>query len=80
MTPPVIKVIPVKDYLLDLTFGNGEVKRFDMKPYLEMGMFTSLKDEKEFNRVKVVFDTIEWENKLDFDPEILYEYGIKIEK
>jgi len=80
MTPPIIKVMPVKDYLLDLTFGNCEVKRFDMKPYLEMGLFTSLKDEKEFNSVKVGFDTIEWENKLDFDPEILYEYGIKIEK
>jgi hypothetical protein len=78
MTPPVIKVMPVKDYELDLTFGNGEVKRFDMKPYLDMGLFTNLKDEKEFNKVKVVFDTIEWENKLDIDPEILYQQGVTI--
>lgn len=39
---------------------NNEVRLFDMKPYLELGIFKSLKDKSLFNTVKVSFDTIEW--------------------
>jgi len=80
MTPAIICVKPLNDYSLNLIFENGETKRFDMKPYLETGQFKQLKDISVFKKVRISFDTIEWENKLDFDPEILYEYGIKIEK
>ena len=52
---------------------NNEVRLFDMKPYLELGIFKSLKDKSLFNTVKVSFDTIEWSNGADIDPETLYE-------
>jgi hypothetical protein len=36
-------------------------------------LFKTLKDEKMFKTVKVAFDTIEWANGVDLDPEVLYE-------
>lgn len=60
------------DYTLILTFDNGEVKVFDMKPYLNLGIFKELKDLKLFKKVTMSFDTVEWPNEVDLDPEILY--------
>ncbi|WP_129600937.1 DUF2442 domain-containing protein [Anaerophilus nitritogenes] len=73
----VINVEPLSDYQLLLTFENGEKKIFDMKPYLDKGIFKELKDEKIFRSVKISFDTIEWSNQADIDPEVLYEKGKK---
>jgi len=76
---PVIKdVLPLPDYLLQLTFDNGEKKQFDMKPYLELGIFKELKDLNKFKMVRVSFDSIEWENEADMDPEILYAESISL--
>ena len=44
-----------------------------MKPHLDGGIFEELKDKNLFMKVRVSFDTIEWENGADFDPEVLYE-------
>ena len=66
-----------KNYLLNLTFENGEKKLFDMKPYLNTGIFQELKDFNIFNSVKIHFDSIEWDNGADFDPEILYQKGFR---
>jgi len=73
VNPAIVKVMPADDFRLILSFADGEVRRFDMKPYLDNGLFTQLKDKGIFESVKVTFDTIEWSNKLDFDPEVLYE-------
>ncbi len=71
----VKEVKPVPDYQLDLTFENGEKRLFDMKPYLETGIFRELRDIELFNTVRVSFDTIEWANEADMDPEFLYREG-----
>ncbi|MBI4649299.1 MAG: DUF2442 domain-containing protein [Bacteroidia bacterium] len=72
-------VKPQGNYHLLLVFENGEKRLFDMKPYLNFGIFKELKDIKMFKTVRKNFDTIEWENEADFDPEILYQKSIKIE-
>ena len=69
----VKEVKPLNDYLLLLKFENQEEKIFDVKPYLEIGKFQELKDENLFKSVKVCFDSIEWDNQLDLDPELLYQ-------
>ena len=69
----VKKVKPLPDYKLELTFENKEVRIFDLKPYLDTGLFKALKDEQLFKRVKVSYDTIGWPNEVDMDPEVLYE-------
>ena len=50
-----------------------------MKPYLDIGIFKELKDVSLFNTVRKSFDTIEWANEADFDPEILYKKSIKVD-
>lgn len=72
MYPSVISVIPKNDYLLDITFNNGESGILDMKPYLDFGIFNQIKDYKSFEKVSVSFDTIEWESGADLDPEFVY--------
>jgi hypothetical protein len=71
-------VKPLDNYLLLLTFENGEKRQFDVKPYLDLGIFKELRDLQMFRTVKTCFDTIEWDNKADFDPEVLYQYSVKI--
>lgn len=72
MHPSVKNVTPNEDYLLSIDFDNGERRILDMKPYLDFGVFQKLKEPNEFNRVRVSFDTIEWESGADLDPEFVY--------
>ncbi len=69
----VVDVKPLENYQLLLKFENGEEKIFDVNPYLEIGKFQELKDEKLFKTVRVSFDSIEWNNQLDLDPKLLYQ-------
>jgi hypothetical protein len=50
-------VEPQDNYLLLLTFENGEERQFDMKPYLDIGIFKELKDPSLFKTVKTSFDS-----------------------
>ena len=69
----VNKVQPLNDYKLELTFENNETRIFDVNPYLDTGLFKTLKDEKIFKGVRVSYDSIVWPNGVDLDPEVLYE-------
>jgi hypothetical protein len=68
----VEKVVPNKDFTLSVVFDNGEQGTLDMKPYLGFGVFRVLQDYGQFERVRVAFDTIQWECGLDLDPEFVY--------
>ena len=68
----VKKVKPLIDYTLELTFENNEKRIFDVKPYLDTGIFKLLKDINIFSLVKVSYDSVEWPNGADLDPEVLY--------
>ncbi|MCG6870140.1 MAG: DUF2442 domain-containing protein [Gammaproteobacteria bacterium] len=72
MYPSVKNVTPTEDYLLSIDFDNGERGILDMKPYLDFGIFQRLKERNAFNRVRVSFDTIEWDSGIDLDPEFVY--------
>lgn len=48
----VTDVQPLDNCLHCLTFKNGEQKMFDMKPYLNTGVFQALRDEKVFNSAR----------------------------
>ena len=51
------------DHKLILTFENSEKRCLDVSQFFEFGRFAELKDIYEFKKVRVVFDTIEWENE-----------------
>lgn len=75
------KVIAVKandDFSLDLKFGDGSVKRFDVKPYLDRGVFTELKDIHYFKKIRIAFGTVQWPNEQDISPETLYLDGVPL--
>ncbi|MEW6262636.1 MAG: DUF2442 domain-containing protein [Thermodesulfobacteriota bacterium] len=72
MYPSVKEVIPGDDYVLHIVFDNGESGTLDMKQVLGFGVFQRLKDINAFRRVRVVFDTIEWDSGVDLDPEFVY--------
>ncbi len=76
MNPRIIAVKPNSDYTLTLTFTNGEIKRFDVKPYLENGIFQELKDLSMFNTVTPYIGSIKWQNDQYFCPDTLYEESI----
>lgn len=72
MNPRVINVKPEQDFSLLLTFSNGEVKKFDVKPYLGIGIFKELQDMTVFNSVKPLLGSIQWVNGADLCPDTLY--------
>ena len=73
MYPSIVKVTPGKNYVLSILFDNGESGTLDMKKFLDFGVFKRLKDHNAFKKVRVSFDTIEWESGVDLDPEFVYE-------
>ena len=75
------KVVSAKandDFTLDLKFSDGSTRRFDVKPYLNKGIFTELKDLNYFENFKIVFGTVQWKNEQDFAPETLYLESVEI--
>lgn len=76
MNYKIIAVEALENYTLLLTFKSGEKKIYDMKPHLDGGVFEALKDDCLFRKVRVSFDTIEWENGVGFDPEVLYANSV----
>ena len=73
MYPGVTSVEASAEHRLVLRFDNGESRVFDVGPLLTVGRFRTLASPQVFRKVHVAFDTVEWENGLDLDPEYLYE-------
>ena len=72
MRPKAIDVKPLKNYMLEIIFDNGEKKQFDVKTYLKFKPFKELENEKEFRKVRIAGLSIEWENGADICPDELY--------
>ena len=69
-----VKSVTASDqYRLILVFENGETRCFDMRPLLATGRFRELTTPELFKTARVAFDTVEWENGPDLDPEYLYD-------
>jgi hypothetical protein len=72
MHPRVQAVVAQADYLLRLTFTNGEVRVFDVKPYLDYGILRELRDMHIFSSVRPALGSIQWSGGQDFCPDTLY--------
>ncbi len=75
----VVRVEPKDDFTLELWFDTGDHRVFDMKPYLDRGVFTRLKDLTAFKRAYVAFDTVCWPDNLDIAPETLFDRSCPVE-
>jgi hypothetical protein len=72
MSPRIKYVKPIKDFRLWLEFNSGEVKIFNVKPYLTKGIFRELKNPELFNSIRIVDGSVQWSNDVDFCPDTLY--------
>lgn len=72
LRPKPIEVKPLENYMLHITFDNGENKIFDVKPLISGNWFGELKNKNIFNIVKISGNTVEWINGQDVCPDDLY--------
>jgi hypothetical protein len=72
MNPYVRDVHPLDDYQLEVVFENGERRVFDVRPYLQRGVFVRLQNRAAFQAARVVAGSIEWPGGLDLSYDTLY--------
>ncbi len=72
MNPYVKVVCPLDNFQLEVLFENGERRIFDVKPYLQRGVFVRLQNPVVFQAVRVVAGSIEWPGGLDLSYDTLY--------
>lgn len=72
MNPYVVDVRPGDDYCLELVFENGEHRVFDVRPYLQRGVFVRLQNVTVFRAARVVAGSVEWPGGLDLSYDTLY--------
>ena len=64
-------VKPLPDYRIYVEVEDGRKGIFDLKPYLDFGVFRELRDVHYFNRVGIVFGAVTWPHEQDIAPETL---------
>ena len=75
MTPDVIKVVAMPDYSIVAEFETGEVRRFDMRPYLDFPAYSAIREPGMFMRAHVEHGTVVWNEEIDLSPDTLYLRG-----
>lgn len=76
--PLILKITDasyVKDYILRLTFNNGEVKLCDFLPLAQKGICKKLQDKKYFLNFHLDPFTVDWNNEIGFAPEFLLQHS-----
>lgn len=82
----IVSVVPKKDFTLMLQFDNGELRSYDMKPFLSDGtVFEPLKNYKLFSRAYLdssscvswdidenINSSVVWNNKIDLCSDSCY--------
>jgi hypothetical protein len=67
-----VKVVrPSENFRIYVEVENGSKGYFDMKPYLDRGIFKELKNEAYFRTVGIVHGAVTWPNEQDIAPETL---------
>jgi len=64
-------VEPLPEYRILVEIADGRRGIFDLKPYLNHGIFRELKDMTYFNQVGILFGAVTWPNEQDIAPETL---------
>lgn len=81
LQPRLTKVEPLEPSRLRLFYETGEVKLFDVSPYLSGPWYGQLKEPAYFRTVRLLpgGGGIEWSGGQDIAPHELYEQGTPVE-
>ena len=85
----IVSVHPNADYTLTLTFDNGEIRLYDMKPMIDQGVFARIKEK--FDEVFISEDhavawdidsnidsSVHWNNRVDLWPDSCYLHSMPL--
>ncbi len=87
MLKRVIQVKPNFDFTVYIYFNDGKIKLYDMKPFLNKGVFVQISDVDNFlNKCTVMNGTLAWDlsgkfdptNCIDMDPESIYMTAVDV--
>jgi len=67
----VTTVKPLSDFRIQVEIADGRKGIFDLKPYLDHGVFRELRDVHYFNQVSILFGAVTWPHEQDIAPETL---------
>ena len=73
--PKIIDVEPLDNYIIRLKYETGEIKEFDVLPYISGRWYEELHNTDYFKTVHLITGGkgIEWGNGQDIAPHELYE-------
>ncbi len=74
----VVSVSPTPDFQIDLKYANGESRRFDMRPLLQMKPWSRIASPALFSRASVNYGTVVWPGDIDIAPETLYDDSVPL--
>ena len=67
-----VKIVkPLPDYRIYVEVLDGRKGIFDLRPYLDHGVFRELRDLQYFDRVGIVLGAVTWPHGQDIAPETL---------
>lgn len=71
MNSNVKKVKPLPDYEIYVEIEDGRKGIFDLKPYLDHGVFRELREVSYFNQVGTLLGAVTWPHEQDIAPGTL---------
>ena len=74
----IVKAEYVEDYVLRLTFNNGEIRLMDFLPLMDKGICKKLRDLDYLKSFALDPFTVDWNNEVGFAPRFLYERSVLI--
>lgn len=80
MNPKIIRVEAREPALLQVAFADGEVRLFDVSPYLDKGIFRELANADYFRQVRAAGRYVYWPNEQDLSADTLYLRGVPVDK
>ncbi len=80
----VVQVIPQRDFTVFVYFSNGVIKKYNVKPLLNKGVFKKISNEDDFiSKCTVMNNTLAWDISgyfdpytcIDIAPDTIYEFS-----